>query len=321
MFDFSIIMLNFNSSKEQIEHTFMSVLEQKNIKLEIIVCDDASKDNNFSYMKQLFEKYNFTDYKLLGSEQNLGTVRNILRGLKEARGTYAKLIGMGDLLYNQDTLRQIADFMKDNNSECCFGLIKGYKYKSGKYYPARHKSPMEIQSYRKKNNKNIIKNILIAEDWVSGVSIFAKKDYYYKYISLLKDRVIYCEDWATALAFVDNIYLDFIDQYVVWYEVGDGVSTTPNPEWRKKLLEDNRQFWEVLKEYAKGKSKIKIEPYIKANKRKKKYDNISFMPVQFLMKALTNPYLIGYWMKVIYQDKKNKHLPTKIFDGFLDDKM
>ena len=49
-----------------------------------------------------------------------------------------------------------------------------------------------------------------------------------------------------------------MDQYVVWYEVGDGVSTTPNPEWKNKLLADNKEFWKIFSSYAKEKDAKKF---------------------------------------------------------------
>lgn len=321
MFDFSVILLNYNSSKEQIKHTIMSVVKQRDVKVEIIVCDDASRDNNFAYIEELLAEYDFVDYTLLDTEKNLGTVRNILRGLEIAKGRYAKLIGMGDMLYSEKTLSQVSEFMKERNTSCCFGRIKGYRLNDGKYEKANHRSPLELESYKKNNKKNISKNILIGEDWVSGVCIFATTEYYYKYISLMRDKVIYCEDWATALALIDNVYLEFIEQYVVWYEVGDGVSTTPNPEWRKKLLADNENFWQVIEAYAREKKVTKYQRHFSANRRKKKLDKITFKPVQFFLKALTNPYLIGYWIKVFIQGKQGACIYEEIEKGFLDEYM
>lgn len=304
MIDFSIILMSFNASVEQVEHTVLSVINQKDVNLEVIVCDDCSRDNHFDFVEALMKEHNFTNYQLIGAEKNMGTIRNILRGIQIARGKYAKLLGYGDLLYRDTTLREVYQFMEEGNHQSCFGLIQGYKQKDGEVFPAEHKSPLEIGAYREKNRQNIAKNILIAEDWVSGVSIFATTEYYNKYISLLKDKVIYCEDWATALALVDGEYLALLDDYVVWYEVGEGVSTTPNPVWRAKLLEDNRQFWNVFKEYAEKRGVDSFDGCIRANARKKTFDKISISGIQFLLKAITNPHLILFWSKVMLKKEK-----------------
>lgn len=304
MIDFSVLLLSYNASEEQIERTVVSILEQKGVSFEIIVCDDCSKNNHFNYIESLFEQFNYTEYRLLGTEKNLGTVKNILRGLEIAKGKYAKLIGMGDLLYHESTLKEVYDFMEKNQTQSCFGLIEGYRIKNGEVYPVTHTSPMDIQVYKEANKSKIIKNILLAEDWVSGVCIFATTEYYYKYISLMRDRVIYCEDWATALALIDDEFLLLLDKYVVKYEVGDGVSTTPNPAWRAKLLEDNKQFWILFSEYAQKKSVVKYDKYLRALKRKKGFEDIKNPMIQFFMKAITNPYLIVFWIKVMINKRK-----------------
>lgn len=306
MTDFSVILLNYNASEEQIEHTVMSILNQKDVRFEIIICDDGSRDNHFDYIEELMKIHAFHNYTLLGTDKNMGTVRNALRGLEIAKGKYAKLLGMGDLLYCDTTLREVADFMEENNLQSCFGFIKGYRIKDGEIYPAEHKSPLDIKVYRNKDKKSMEKNILIAEDWVSGVCIFATTQYYYKYISVMKDKVIYCEDWATALALIDDEYLTLLERYVVKYEVGDGVSTTSNSAWRSKLLEDNKQFWKVLAEYASARNVTKYDKHIRANRRKKKFDNIQNFALQFLLKAITNPYLIVFWCKVMLNKQSER---------------
>lgn len=302
--DFSIILLSFNASIEQIEHTVMSILEQKDVKYEIIVCDDCSRDNHFDYLEELFKIHNFAHYALLGTDKNMGTVRNILRGLEIAKGKYAKLIGMGDLLYRDTTLREVYDFMEKEQIQSCFGLIEGYRIKDGEFYPAEHSSPVDIKVYKDANRAKITKNLLLVEDWVSGVCIFATTKYYYKYISLMRDRVIYCEDWASALALIDDEYLTLLDDFVVKYEVGDGVSTTPNPAWRAKLLEDNKQFWKLFVEYAKKENVVKYDKYIKAISRKKRCEELDNPVIQFFMKAVTNPYLVVFWLKAMINKKR-----------------
>ena len=303
--DFSVLLLNYNASEEQMERTILSVINQKNVDFEIIVCDDCSRDNHFDYIEALFKEYEFKNYTLLPAEKNVGTVRNILRGLEIAKGKYAKPLGMGDLLYNDKTLKTVYDFMSKNNLQSCFGLIDSYVMKDGEKYPAEHKSPFDIEAYRRQDKKRLIKNIVIAEDWVSGVCIFGTVSYYKYYIGMLKDKVIYCEDWATGLAIIDDEFLQLLDEYVVVYEMGTGVSTDRQKAWRAKLLEDGKQFWKVFTEYATEKKTIgKYQSYLRQNARKKQFDNIESTAVQFALKAITNPYLILFWAKVLLNKNK-----------------
>lgn len=303
--DFSVLLLNYNASEEQMERTILSVINQKDVDFEIIVCDDCSRDNHFDYIEALFESYNFTNYTMLPAEKNMGTVRNILRGLEIAKGKYAKPLGMGDLLYNDTTLKKVYDFMSKNDLQSCFGLIDSYMIKDGESYPASHISPWDIDAYRVQDKKRLIKNLVVAEDWVSGVCVFGTVSYYKYYLSMMKDKVIYCEDWATGLAIVDDEFLSLLDDYVVVYEVGTGVTTDKKKAWRGKLLEDGKQFWQLFREYATEKNRItEYENYLRQNARKKKFDNVEPTTLQFALKALTNPNLIMFWAKAMLNKDK-----------------
>jgi len=303
--DFSVLLLNYNASESQMERTILSVVNQKEVDFEIIVCDDYSKDNHFDYIEALFESCGFTNYTLLPAEKNVGTVRNVLRGLEVAKGTYAKPLGMGDLLYNDTTLKKVYDFMSANQLQSCFGLIDSYTIKDGESYPADYTSPWDIEAYRLKDKKRLVKNIVLAEDWVSGVCIFGTTSYYKRYLSMMKDKVIYCEDWATGLAIVDGEFLSLLDDYVVVYEVGTGVTTDKKKAWRSKLLEDGKQFWTLFTAYATEKNCMpKYEKYLRQNARKKRFDHVEPTSLQFVLKAVTNPNLILFWAKAMLSRKK-----------------
>lgn len=321
MIDFSVIVLTFNSKREQIEKTLFSIVEQKDVSVEIIVCDDASKDNHFAYIEEYLQALNFSSDNLilLGSEKNQGTVRNILKGLRAAKAPYAKLIGAGDLLYHKHTLCDIKNFMEVNKSELCFGLLHGYCEKQGETFFRAQCSPRDIMSYRQKDVKNIQRNLMLCEDWVSGASIFAKTEYYLKYISMLENRVLYCEDWATGLSALDEIYPDFYDQYVVWYEVGDGISTSTNSKFKDLIKKDNEEFWKLFDEHAAKTNSKRINHLVKKRQRKKIADKWSML-LQLAYKSMVNPEMIVYEFDVRGQQKKGAFVPGDVEKGFLDER-
>lgn len=319
--DFSILILSYHSDYTKMIRTIDSILAQQNVSFEIIICDDASPENHFSQLEQYLSDKK-ASFKLLGGERNIGTVRNILRGLKEAQGTYAKLIGAGDLLYHENTLHDVAAFMQEEHTPCCFGLLHGYREKDGTFSSASQHSPRNILAYRQKDKQQICRSLMLCEDWVSGAAIFATTAYYQKYISLLKDRVIYCEDWATGLAAVDHIYLHLMDEYVIWYEVGDGISTSPNEEFRKKIFRDNENFWKLFDEYCDAHNPTEFKKYIRKRRRKKRLEHLKNEPLKLLYKSIANPDMVLYEYRVRRQKKKQLHLPqAKAAPGFLSKKI
>lgn len=304
MMDFSVIVATYHASKEQLERTLSSVLEQEQVTFEIIVCDDASGENHFDWIKKFFDERQFEKYRLFGGKENQGTVRNMLRGLRAAEGAYAKLIGAGDMLYRPSTLHEIRAFMEKEKLDCCFGRMQGFRMRESGRECVKHTSPRDLDAYRFFDRKRIAKNLLVSEDWVSGAGIFAKTSYYVKYISMLENRVIYCEDWATALALVDHVYMKFYDAYVVWYEVGEGVSTTPSEGWRKKLLHDNEEFWHVFEQYAMMQKNSEFDRENRLRKRKKRADKLGGRYFGILFKAITNPALVAFELRARRQGRE-----------------
>ena len=321
MVDFSVVLLTFNSSKEQIEKTLFSIVNQKDVSVEILVCDDASRENHFDFIEDylLGKGVSKEHVVLLGSEKNRGTVRNILKGLRKVNAKYAKLIGAGDLLYHEYTLRDVRAFMEKHQSNVCFGLLHGYRDKDGQLEFREQCSPRDIEAYRQRDISRIQRNLMLCEDWVSGASIFAAKEYYLKYISMLEDRVLYCEDWATGLSALDNIYPDFYDDYVVWYEVGDGISTSANSKFKQLIKKDNDEFWKLFDETAERKKSKVVNKLVSKRRRKKKADSWS-MPLQLLYKALINPEMVTYEFAVRNQQKNGAFIPKQVEKGFLDER-
>lgn len=306
--DFSILILSYNSDYRKMLFTIDSVLKQKDVSFEIIVCDDASRENNFAQLDAYLSDKNIP-YRLLGSRENLGTVCNILRGLTIASGTYAKLIGAGDMLYHTHTLYDVAQFMQREHASSCFGLLHGYQQKDGHYRTLSQISPRDILAYRQKDEKKICHNLMLCEDWVSGAAIFATTEYYKKYISLLKGHVLYCEDWATGLAAVNHEYLHFMDTYVVWYEVGDGISTSPNSSFRQKLLQDNENYWKLFDSYCEQNSPGEFNKYIRKRRRKKLLEHVPYEWVKLAYKSIVNPDMILFELQAGKQLRQQQHIP------------
>lgn len=317
MLDFSVLVLNYNGSYQQLERTINSIIQQKDIELEIIICDDASNENVVPQIEDAILKESGVEYQLVCSETNQGTVKNILGGLRIAKGKYAKLIGAGDLLYREDTLSSIRGFMIRENIPACFGLTRGYRIKDEKLELCDYISPRDVQAYREGDKKVILKNLLLTEDWVSGASIFAETAYYSKYISMLEDKVIFCEDWTTALSAIDNVYLKLFDHYAIWYEVGDGISTSSNTEFKKKLIKDNEEFWKICDQYALDHGFTKKTAYIAKRERKKKLEHINNNVIKTIYKSIVNPDMVVKELQIQKQRKQMKHLPKVYEEGFL----
>lgn len=84
----SIVMATYNGEKYLIEQ-LDSLLSQSLPADEVIICDDCSKDNTVSMIKEYIEKNHLEDsWKLVQNEKNLGYAGNFFKVLQLAQGEY-----------------------------------------------------------------------------------------------------------------------------------------------------------------------------------------------------------------------------------------
>lgn len=247
---FSVIVLTYNSSLEDIVKSLDSILKQKDVKLEIIVSDDGSKLNHENEIRDYFLINNFSRYKIANTGQNIGTVKNVLNGIECASGDIIKLIGAGDYLYSDTTLKQVEKFMLNNNCKCCFGDMIAYSYDDNNHVIfANYFYPRDISVYDKRKKSNLkYRNIIEYEDWISGASMFFERKCLYKYLKNMDGIVKYCEDLITAELALNDIYFMHIKNPVIFYKVGDGISTQKNSLFEERLKDDHIKYWKYLED-------------------------------------------------------------------------
>lgn len=235
----SIIVLTYNSQLEKILQTLNSILNQHNLqKIEIVISDDGSKYNNFKEIETFFFEHAFKNYKLVPNEYNKGTVENFYAGAKVAAGRYIKAIGCGDLLFEKETIVKICEFMDEGNKKICFGLLKAFN-KNGEGITYRDCNiPMDLKAFKDKNQKKINRNIITWGKLISGASLFFERDCLIKLLKEIRGKVKFCEDYIQIIALVKEIQIYFFDENVVWYEIRDGISTSKDPVWEKRIKQD-----------------------------------------------------------------------------------
>lgn len=81
----SVILPNYNHG-EYLGSQLQALATQSLLPMEIIVVDDASTDDSIEIAQSAAEKYSFI--RILRNDNNLGTNKTVLRGLKEARGEF-----------------------------------------------------------------------------------------------------------------------------------------------------------------------------------------------------------------------------------------
>lgn len=249
--DVSIIVLSYNPNLNKMFQTLNSVINQKKIDFEVIVCDDGSKENHFDKVKQFFENKKFENYILVDNKVNQGTVKNYLSGLKKASGKYVYAISPGDYIFDENTIKDFFDYAVNKKSRICFGNAVYYYLENESYVITEQLNiPYRPKVYYKA--KNIFENKInfFFEGQILGVTYFRERQTALKYIEQISQYAKFVEDsTSSAAALADGVGIDYFDRNIAWYEYGTGISTQGEESpWAKLTNKDYRETMVALKQ-------------------------------------------------------------------------
>ncbi len=313
---FSVIVLTYNPVLSKVIFTLDSIVQQDLDDFEIIIADDGSENNLFPQIEEYFAEKSFTNYKLVSNKQNVGTVKNILSGLEVAEGKYIRDFGTGDCFFAKDTLRRVYQFLEKSDKEGCFGLMCGfYKDAEGNVCRKEFCHPFDINAYRslsKNKEKRILKNLVLYSDHASGAATCYRRDYYMEYLQKIEGIVKYEEDIFQVLAALEGRNMVLFDEYLVWYEMGEGVSTQKNSRFAQLLQKDVDNFYEMIFE------KFPEHRLVKKRKKVNRFYKIKNLYVRTILRFFVNPDAIRYLFVSFVQRALGAHKEKGNRKGFLD---
>ena len=254
----SVIVATYNSSINDLKTTIVSILKQRNVDTEIIVVDDGSADNNFDFLKRIFDEFCYHKYKLLPSNQNLGTCKNVYRGIKEASYSYIKLISPGDFFFDEFVLYKWLDFVTKMKAELSFSNALYYKIQDNCFIPLKRcHNPSFLYVYNEKDFISLKlqrQAFLLLPDAPLGAALLVKKEIILKYLAYIVGNVKYCEDYFIKLYLLDGGKLEYFQENGIWYKYGEGVST--NNKWKNLIIADKKACALCILDYVKNNKKI-----------------------------------------------------------------
>lgn len=247
----SVLVLMYEPDIKKMLQTLYSVIRQKNIIFEIVICDDASKIDLSMIIKDFFKEKGFTLYSIVRNNSNVGTVNNCLNGVNAAKGKYIYLISPGDFLYDEYVLEKMYSFASSNNIDFCFGDVQSYSAEGRKITLKKFRLPSMPWIY-----SNFFYVSWIAKLWfllgqqVIGCAYLRKTTIMKKYLERISDRIIYLEDAPTSIMYLlDGEKLVYFKSLVVWYEYGNGITTSNSSLGNSRIRHDYETMSKVLLEY------------------------------------------------------------------------
>lgn len=106
--------------------TIDSVLMQNQSGIELLVSDDGSGRFSADIVEKYIEtnkKNTLVSYRVYGYKENIGTVKNINRAIKKAKGKYIKLIGGDDIYYDSNVFQSQIAFLEEHADKM---LVTGF---------------------------------------------------------------------------------------------------------------------------------------------------------------------------------------------------
>lgn len=223
---FSVVVLTYNQENLVFE-CLQSVLEQDYPHIELIVSDDASKDNTLKVVKDWVEnnKNRFHRTEIISSSTNQGIPSNYNRGLRATKGEFIKFIGGDDVLL-PNALSDVARFFqKKPQSSVCVTLVKPF----GDLESFKRVETIPDKKWHNLFNKNstIQFRALSSHCFIPGPCLFFKRNIFEK-CGFFDERIKRFEDWPFLLKLTrQGVKLDFLPEITVkWRIHGDSVSNT-----------------------------------------------------------------------------------------------
>ena len=204
--------------------------------------------------------------------------------------------------------------MKADSLDYCHGLIRGYhRLEDGsiQYIPYSH--PFDIEAYRKRDMDKITRNLVLYSDNTCGAGICYEKKFFIHYMNLISEVVKYEEDIFQVVAAVENKKTALFDDYVIWYEIGLGVSTNKKSKIYDLLAKDVDGLYRKLYEWHPE------NKYVKKRYSLLPLYNIKNLYVRTILRFFVNPDSIRYLLSSYYQRFAKKHEKKNPSPGFLDD--
>jgi glycosyltransferase involved in cell wall biosynthesis len=124
----SIVVPAYNEEKtlSEIIARVINIKLPENWEKEIIIVNDGSKDNTFSVMKKLADKY--PEVKIYNNEKNLGKTQTVKNGLMKTNGDVV-VIQDADFEYSPEEIPMLLEKMLQDKLDVVYGNRFGKKNK------------------------------------------------------------------------------------------------------------------------------------------------------------------------------------------------
>lgn len=180
----SVIIVNYNSGNYALE-CIRSLLSQQDVRLEIIVVDNASKDDSITLLQNQLPQ----DVTLIKSNENLGFGRANNLAVSKAHGDFVLLLNPDTYIADAHLIRKLVDKLSNNPN---VGLLAPAVQE-----PRKNKMVLPRYSYPSSSQLRYTKKLTHLPGkiaWVLGACMLIKRQVYDQIGGFDPDYFLYGED-------------------------------------------------------------------------------------------------------------------------------
>jgi len=245
---FSVVVLTYNQENLVVE-TLNSIYNQTFKNIELVISDDASKDNTQKIITEWIENHKdrFANVVINFNKKNLGISGNHTTGIKLANGEFVKYIGGDDILL-PDAIKKMHDFLVNNKeARFCTSKIKMFYKKNDNYITLGELPEKRMFKKLKESDVNKQFRIFSHNNAIPAPGTFFRKSIFEDY-GYFDEKYTSFEDWHQWLKFLlhgERLFL--LDEYTVLFRRHENSVST------SALYSKNNQFYldnlNIYKEY------------------------------------------------------------------------
>lgn len=268
---FSLLIMCYNHEK-YIKDAIQSVLAQTYDNIEIIICDDSSKDRSWEQIQTFLPELRkrFKRVVAFRNSSNMGMILSYNKMIKETNGTIIYCLSGDDMVapcYVADIINASVEY-----PTASVFLTNGYRTEENVNYSELIQSPSGTPYYEEKPNlcKDTLFERIYWRNFIFAPAVSLKREIYDKFG--LYDPDICMEDWEYWLRISRTKETEFVylDKKAVFYRINpyslsSQVKNEQYIEKRLSLLEaaektiDKYGIYVEPKEYARRKWKHLLE--------------------------------------------------------------
>ena len=248
----SVVVVSYNSSSTIVE-TLESIKNQSYQNIELIITDDASKDNTIEICKEWLSKNSerFPLFKIIESDRNTGVAANGNRGYKSANGAWIKGIAGDDCLCENCITEMMSFISSHPEAQIVISDFDRYLEEMDSKHQISHKKMPSILTDNTTNHSSLLHELLCyGNNFMVAPSKIIKKTLFEK-IGCYDEDFPMCEDfpmWLKITGMGEHIY--YVDKSLVKYRVSrKSISNKPFDE--RYLDNRKRMYRRYIKNYTK----------------------------------------------------------------------